>query len=253
MKLKDIQGPVYEFRNHVVPVQGAIDIPTTFDTSPHEVIAMVKYYIIDMASPYNAIIGQPTLFFLGAIISSTNMKVKFPTPMGPETSLKKAELYHTPKVEPEEPVENTELMEGDPTRYISIRSRPRPPLKQKLIQLLREFLDIFAWKPEDMSGLDESIIIHRLHLDPNKIVVKQKRRNFAPERQQAIDEEINKLLKAKFIYEIQFSEWISNVALVKKTSGKWRVCIDNTDLNKATPKDYYPQCFLQLSRCILGI
>lgn len=34
-------------------------------------------------------------------------------------------------------------------------------------------------------------------------------------------------------------EWIANVVLVKKSSEKWRVCIYYTDLNKATPKDYY--------------
>lgn len=47
-------------------------------------------------------------------------------------------------------------------------------------------------------------------------------------------------MKANFIYEIQFPEWIANVVLVKKSNGKWRVCIDYTDLNRATPKDYYP-------------
>ncbi|XP_074347401.1 uncharacterized protein LOC141686255 [Apium graveolens] len=83
VKLEEVHGPVYDFGNYVVPVQGAIDIPTTFGTSPQEVTSMVKYYVIDMASPYNSIIGQPPLFFLGAIISSPHMKVKFPTPMGP--------------------------------------------------------------------------------------------------------------------------------------------------------------------------
>ena len=28
--------------------------------------------------------------------------------------------------------------------------------------------------------------------------------------------------------------------MVKKTSGKWRMCVDSTDLNKACPKDSYP-------------
>ena len=27
---------------------------------------------------------------------------------------------------------------------------------------------------------------------------------------------------------------------VKKTNGKWRMCVDFTDLNKACPKDSYP-------------
>ncbi len=28
--------------------------------------------------------------------------------------------------------------------------------------------------------------------------------------------------------------------LVKKSNGKWRMCVDFTDLNKACPKDAYP-------------
>ncbi|KAL0288939.1 UNVERIFIED_CONTAM: Retrovirus-related Pol polyprotein from transposon [Sesamum radiatum] len=42
------------------------------------------------------------------------------------------------------------------------------------------------------------------------------------------------------IEEIQFLEWLSNVELVPKPGGKWRMCIDFQDLNKACPKDFYP-------------
>ena len=28
--------------------------------------------------------------------------------------------------------------------------------------------------------------------------------------------------------------------MVKKANGKWRMCVDFTDLNKACPKDSYP-------------
>jgi len=33
---------------------------------------------------------------------------------------------------------------------------------------------------------------------------------------------------------------VSDVVLVKKPNGTWRMCIDFTDLNRACPKDSYP-------------
>ncbi|KAL0458773.1 UNVERIFIED_CONTAM: Pro-Pol polyprotein [Sesamum latifolium] len=47
-------------------------------------------------------------------------------------------------------------------------------------------------------------------------------------------------MAAGHIEEIQFPEWLSNVVLVPKPGGKWRICIDFRDLNKACPKDFYP-------------
>jgi len=47
-------------------------------------------------------------------------------------------------------------------------------------------------------------------------------------------------LSAAHIREIQYPEWLANVVLVKKANGKWRMCIDFTNLNKACPKDSYP-------------
>ena len=55
-----------------------------------------------------------------------------------------------------------------------------------------------------------------------------------------IHDEAQKLLTAGHIREIQYPEWLANVVLVQKASGKWRMCVDFTDLNKACPKDSYP-------------
>jgi len=52
--------------------------------------------------------------------------------------------------------------------------------------------------------------------------------------------EVKKLLDAGFIRECHYPEWLSNVMLVKKPNGTWRMCIDFTDLNRACPKDSYP-------------
>jgi len=52
--------------------------------------------------------------------------------------------------------------------------------------------------------------------------------------------EVKKLLKASFVRECQYPEWILNVVLVKKPNGPWKMYVDFTDLNKACPKDSHP-------------
>ena len=53
-------------------------------------------------------------------------------------------------------------------------------------------------------------------------------------------DEVTKLLAAGFIREVHYPEWLANVVLVKKADGKWKMCVDFTDLNKACPKDSFP-------------
>ena len=49
-------------------------------------------------------------------------------------------------------------------------------------------------------------------------------------------DKVTKLFAANFIRE----EWLANVVMVKKANGKWRMCVDFTDLNQACPKDSFP-------------
>ena len=84
------------------------------------------------------------------------------------------------------------------------------------------------------------MITHKLNISRSSKPVKQKRRSFTPERQKAIDEEVNKLLQAKAIQEVEYPNWLANVVLVKKAKGKWRLCIDFIDINRACPKDSFP-------------
>jgi len=91
-----------------------------------------------------------------------------------------------------------------------------------------------------MPGIDPDFLCHHLTRDPQVQPVRQRRRKFNDERRQVIREETQKLLSVGHIREIQYPEWLVNIVLVKKASGKWRMCIDFTDLNKACPKDSYP-------------
>jgi hypothetical protein len=49
--------------------------------------------------------------------------------------------------------------------------------------------------------------------------------------------EVQRLLDAGFIREVIYPKWLSNVIMVRKKNGKWRMCMDFTDLNKCCPKD----------------
>ena len=53
-------------------------------------------------------------------------------------------------------------------------------------------------------------------------------------------EEVRKLQEVEFIRKVYYPNWLANVVMVKKANGKWRMCVDFTDLNKACPKDSYP-------------
>ena len=141
--------------------------------------------------------------------------------------------------EPSKELEPVSL-DDDPKHLTYIGSKLAEDLKGLLIQFLRHNKDVFAWKQADMGGIDPIIITHRLNVSPSFKPIKQKRRSFAPERQKAINEEVGKLLHAGTIREVEYLEWLANVVLVKKENGKWRLCIDFTDINKACPKDSFP-------------
>nr|AAP05806.1 putative GAG-POL precursor [Oryza sativa Japonica Group]AAT76358.1 putative GAG-POL precursor [Oryza sativa Japonica Group] len=91
-----------------------------------------------------------------------------------------------------------------------------------------------------MPGVPREVIEHKLMVRPDAKLVKQRLRRFAPDRKQAIQEELDKLLKAGFIREVLHPEWLANPVMVRKANGKWRMCVDFTDLNKACPKDHFP-------------
>jgi hypothetical protein len=140
-----------------------------------------------------------------------------------------------------EPTEDLEEFEvGGPGERVKIGSQLPERLKEEIVSFLKGNRDVFAWNHENMHGIDPSIIVHRLNADPSFRPVRQKRRTFVPERNQAVADEVSKLLAVGFVREVDYPEWLANVVLVKKSNNKWRMCVDFTDLNKACPKDSFP-------------
>ena len=81
---------------------------------------------------------------------------------------------------------------------------------------------------------------HKLNVLPTAKPIKQKLRRFHLDQHQIIQTEIGNLLAAGFIREVKYLEWLATVVVVPKKGGKWRVCVDYTDLNEACPNDSFP-------------
>ena len=128
----------------------------------------------------------------------------------------------------------------DQPRKIWIGSSLSLNERSRLIDLLRSYLDVFAWSYEDMPGLDPAIVQHHLHILPHDRPVKQKLRRLHPRWSLQVKEEIQKQLSVGFLFVVEYLEWLANVVPVLKKDGKVRVCVDFRDLNKAIPKDDFP-------------
>ena len=67
------------------------------------------------------------------------------------------------------------------------------------MQLLRECLDVFAWTPEEMPGIDSKVIFHNLGVDPAHRPVMQKWRRSVAHHAATVMEGVDRLLHAKAI------------------------------------------------------
>ena len=141
--------------------------------------------------------------------------------------------------EPVEELEEIILDESRPERTTRMGTLASPLIRQDLASFLRMNQDVFAWSHEDMPGIDPSVIVHKLNVNPAPSPIRQKKGVFAQEQDKTIAEEVGKLLEAGFIQEVYYPDWLANVVMVKKPNGKWKMCVDFMDLNRACPKDSY--------------
>jgi hypothetical protein len=127
-----------------------------------------------------------------------------------------------------------------PDRAVTIVAHLNPEEEKELIQFLNKNKDVFAWSAKDLQGVDRDIIEHALETDERISPKKQKLRKMSEEKLKAVEAEVQRLPDAKVIREVKYPVWLANTVLVKKKNGKWRMCVDFTDLNKACKKDDFP-------------
>nr|GEU62670.1 reverse transcriptase domain-containing protein [Tanacetum cinerariifolium] len=103
-----------------------------------------------------------------------------------------------------------------PDQEVAIKGMLSAKGRTELCSILKKNLDIFAWRPSDMTG------------------------GPGPERAKAIQAEIQKLVEEGIMREVYYQDWLSNPVMVKKHDDSLWMCVDFSDLNKACPQDCYP-------------
>jgi hypothetical protein len=111
--------------------------------------------------------------------------------------------------------------------------------EKTLTRFLFNNKDVFAWSANDLCGVNRDVIEHSLNVDPFFRPRMQRLRKMSDDKAGGAQNEVKRLLSAGVIGEVKYLEWLANTVMVKKANGKWRMCIDFTDLNKACPKDEF--------------
>ncbi|KAL5541984.1 hypothetical protein UlMin_009694 [Ulmus minor] len=237
VKIEPTASSLSGFTGDSISSEGILNLPDELRSSSCQHIQAVDFVLVDCPSPYNAIIGRPTLNKIRAVTSTYHLLVKFPTVggigilRGDQTESR--EIYEAAnrsvQVQGIKKLTEVPLFDDEPEKTCKIGSALTRQFKEDLIIFLREHRDVFAWSHEDMPGIDPNVIVHRLNIDPNFKPIKQKLRTFNAERYMAINTEVDKLLKAGFIEEANYPDWIANVVLVKKANGNWRIRMHEED------------------------
>ncbi|GJW29604.1 hypothetical protein Tco_0046479 [Tanacetum coccineum] len=244
--------PLIGFSGKVIWPIGQIQLLVKIRDEEHSATAWMNFMVVRSPSPYNGIIRRPGVIKLQVVPSTAHGMLEILVEGGVIT-LKSSKLIplecamvsrpeRTPSATKpiiEERVKVAINLEY-PKQTVMIGSTLTEEGRNKLCNLLQQNLDIYAWKPANMTGVPRHIAEHRLNIREGCSPVRQKKRGQAADRNQAIQEEVGKLVAAGIMKEVQYHDWLSNPVMVKKHDDSWRMCVNFKDLNKACPKDGYP-------------
>ncbi|XP_058216779.1 uncharacterized protein LOC131327651 [Rhododendron vialii] len=229
--LQPVEVPLICFNRAPIKSLGHIFLPIVVGSK----MLSVKFVVVNISSPYNAILGRTWLHGMQAIASTYYQVVRFigthrrqKDLRGDQVASKKCYVSA---------VHNS--TKGKQVQWVEV---PDLAVLEDVGELAKEkAIEDLVSMPitEDRFWVDPNFISQSLNVNKDSKPIVQKARRSAPEHAEVVIEEVNRLLEANAIQEVQYPTWLSNTIIVKKND-KWRVCIDYTNLNDASPIDWFP-------------
>lgn len=263
-KIHDATHHLCGFGGKQIVAHGKITMPITFGYVHNTRTKQVVFDIVDMDYHYNAIIGRGTLNDFEGILHPVYLCMKIPSDQGRIVvhgcqeaarraegnwtdsraihNIDKAEAhqqhnYIKDKAASADQPKSMLLCEDIAKQKVLFGSQLSEEQEKALLKFLINNKYVFACSSNDLCGVKRDVIKYSVNVDPTIRPRKQKLRKMSDE---VAKNEVKRLLSAGVIREVTYPEWLANTVMVKKANGKWRMCIDFTDINKACPKDEFP-------------
>ncbi|GKA71645.1 reverse transcriptase domain-containing protein [Tanacetum coccineum] len=232
---------------------GQISLLVKIGDEEHSTSAWMNFMVIRSPSQHNGIIGRTGIRKIRVVPSTAHGMLKFPVKGGTVTIRSsrvipmECAMISGPNTQ--HPVTSQVLEEKIkvaihpeyPEQTIAIGSTLTEKGRKELCALLRQNLDVFAWRPADMTGVPRHIAEHRLNVREGCLPIRQKKRGQAPERNKAIQEEVEKLVDAGIMKEVHYHSWPSKPVMegmflgYKVNADGLKVCPDKADAVLSLP------------------
>ena len=188
-KLEPVNAHLRGFFGEKVLSLGSAQLVPTLGDPPCQATTTIKFLIVEAPSAYNMLLGRPSLNAIRAIPSTYHMVVKFPTESGvgkaredqriarecylASMKQKVVDNVHVNELDVRDeldarptPLEEMEPVQLDdqPEHLTYIGSKLTEDVKDLLICFLKQNVDVFAWKQEDIGGIDPAVLTHKLNV-----------------------------------------------------------------------------------------
>ena len=198
--------PIYGFSGELVSTHDYIDLHTMFRKRTQTKTIPIRFLIVNAPTSYNVLLGRPSLNTLSVVVSTPHLAMKFPSPFGDiltvHSDQRLARKCYMASLCPQLPIQQTNHIKRPPSSGITLSGEDLDPRVGRDIRL--EPVEETA--PIELPNGHSINLGTTLNSDEHAIITPTP----------------------------------SNIVLVKKANGKWRICVDYTNLNKACPRDAYP-------------
>nr|GEW10544.1 reverse transcriptase domain-containing protein [Tanacetum cinerariifolium] len=212
------------FSGEIIWPIGKIQLLAKIGDEEHSTSSWMNFMVVRSPSPKNGIIRRPGVRKLHAVSSTAHGMLKLLV-QGGVIILKSSRIVQLECAMVSGPKGNLLITKKTMEKRIKVAINPEYPEQMN---------------PADIINVPRHIVKHHLNVCEGYSPVRQKKRGQAADRNQAIQEEVRKLVEAGIIKKIHYHDWLSNPIMVKKHDDSWRMCVDFKDLIKACLKYGYP-------------